>query len=234
MPRRSRLATGRYIFHVFNRAVQGVTLFETSADYDAFLRVLFETHQRIHMRVLAYVVMPNHWHLVLWPLTDDGLSEFIKWLSSTHASRWRVARGSRGRGAVYQGRFRAIAVQQGGHLLRLCRYVERNPVRAHLASRAEDWPWSSASPAALGQGRPELAEWPVKRPAEWLEMLNATESPTALTEIRTALRTGRHYGSPSWRLCASRSLRWKSGLRLRGRPRAADDIHPSDRDLTVV
>ena len=99
MPRRSRLATGQFIFHVFNRAIQGVTLFESASDYEAFLRVLFETCERIQMRVLAYAITPNHWHLVLWPLDDDSLSGFMRWLSSTHATRWRTASGSTGRGA---------------------------------------------------------------------------------------------------------------------------------------
>jgi putative transposase len=186
------------------------------------------------MRVLAYVIMPNHWHLVLWPLADQGLSEFMRWLSSTHASRWRTAKGNKGRGAVYQGRFKAIAVQNGAHFVRLCRYVERNPVRARLVARAEDWLWSSASPAALGEGRPALAEWPVKRPERWFEMLNVPEPRESLKEIRTAVRTGRHYGSPSWRLKTSRELRWRSGLRLSGRPeKSIDETLSGQHDLTI-
>lgn len=227
MPRRSRLRTKQYVFHVFNRAIQGVTLFETNADYDAFLRVLSETCGRIQMRVLAYVVMPNHWHLVLWPLTDEGLSDFMRWLTATHASRWRTARGNKGRGAVYQGRFKAIAVQEGGHFLRLCRYVERNPVRARLVGRAEHWPWSSASVAVGSSGQLVLSEWPVRRPEDWIERLNVPEPARSLEKIRAAVWNGRHYGSPSWRLRTSRELRWRSGLQQSGRPQAAVDTLPS-------
>jgi len=221
VPRRPRLASGRYIFHVFNRAIQGLTLFESEADYEAFLRVLVETCKCVPMRALAYVIMPNHWHFVLWPFEDCGLSDFMKRLSATHASRWRAARGNKGRGAVYQGRYKAIAVQHGAHFVRVCRYVERNPVRARLVARAEDWSWGSASPAAHSEGRPALAEWPVQRPQTWLEMLNVPEPVRSLNAIRSAIATGRHYGTPSWRLLTSRELRWRSGLRMPGRPKQA-------------
>lgn len=191
---------------MLNRAVQNLILFEDAVDYGAFIRILRETAARIPMRLLAYAVMPNHWHLVLWPPSDDCLSPFMKWLTATHAQQWRNSRRSQGRGAVYQGRFKAIAVQHDGHFLRLCRYVERNPDRARLVARAEDWPWSSASLTTGGADRPALAQWPIARPLDWHDQLNAPEPTRVLDDIRTAVRLGRHYGTPSWRLRTTEGL----------------------------
>jgi putative transposase len=218
MPRRSRTSTGQFIFHVLNRAVQGVTLFERPADYELFLGILEQAVRRFQVRLLAFAIMPNHWHLVLWPRDDDSLSAFMKWLTATHAMQWRATRGTQGRGAVYQGRFKAIAVQDDAHFLRLCRYVERNSPRARLVARAEDWPWSSAAPTASLPGRPILSPWPVRKPDDWSALLNVPESSRSLQTVRAAIRAGRHFGSASWRLRTAATLKWRSGLTQRGKP----------------
>ncbi|MDO8835500.1 MAG: transposase [Vicinamibacterales bacterium] len=204
------------MFHVLNRAVEGATLFRKGRDYDVFLHRLTDTLRRIPMRLLAYAVMPNHWHLVLWP-SEDNLSKFMKRLTAAHAQKWREQHGSRGRGAVYQGRFKAIAVQRDGHLIQLCRYVERNPVRARLVGSVQDWPWSSASLESADPRRPPLTAWPVRRPRQWLAMLNAPEPTASLARVRGAIRESRHFGASAWRLQVSGELRWRQGGRGPGR-----------------
>ena len=67
MPRRPRCAPGGLVYHVLNRGVARLTLFEKEADYEAFERVMAEAQEKHPTRLLAYAVMPNHWHLVLWP-----------------------------------------------------------------------------------------------------------------------------------------------------------------------
>jgi REP-associated tyrosine transposase len=222
MPRRPGRATGQFVFHVLNRAVQNTTLFETRDDYREFFRLVCAASDRVPMRLLTYALMPNHWHVVLWPLRDNDLSAFMRWLTARHAEAWRVRRGTRGRGAVYQSRFKAIAVQCDDHFLRLCRYVERNPVRARLVVRAEDWEWSAASPAAPRPGRPALTAWPVPKPSGWQDAINVPERPRSLDEIRHAIKRGRHFGDRSWRLAAIEALGWRSG-RGQGRPRTTDE-----------
>ena len=78
MPRRPRVATGGYVYHVLNRAVARGTLFESVEDYAAFEEVLEEAGDRIRMRLLAFCVMPNHWHLVVWPRKDGDMSEYMR------------------------------------------------------------------------------------------------------------------------------------------------------------
>jgi putative transposase len=227
------------MFHVLNRAVQGVTLFENRQDYSHFLEILVETMRRAPMQLLAYAVMPNHWHLVLWPDRDQDLALFMKLLTGIHAQEWRSLKGTTGRGAVYQGRYKAIAVQQDAHFLRLCRYVERNAVRAKLVASAQDWLWTSASVRTGGPERPALTPWPIRRPEDWLERLNTPESPEALNRLRSAIRAGRHYGTPSWRFRTAQRLRWPSGDRSPGRvweaaPSEGDEEHPDPRTITFL
>ena len=199
MPRRSPAGTGGVVFHVFNRSARRLVLFASSADYEVFLEVMVETAKRFRMRLLVFCIMPNHWHLVLWPERDGDLSGYMTWLTKTHAQRWRRLSGTTGEGAVYQGPFRAVPVQSDHHLLVVCRYVERNPVRAGLARRAEDWRWSSASRDRENCNLPPLSAWPISQPANWLELLNGEESASRLEAIRASIRRSQPIGEESWR-----------------------------------
>jgi putative transposase len=161
MPRRARQAPGGLIYHVLNRAVGRMRMFTKDADYAAFVKVMVEAQKHCPMRLLAYSVMPNHWHMVLWPRADGELSRFMHWLTMTHTQRWRHHRQLVGLGPLYQGRFKAFPAQSDGHLLVVLRYVERNPLRAGLVQRAEDWRYSSLhdrlsnlAPAPVGRGKP--------------------------------------------------------------------------------
>src|SRR5262249_46502847 len=115
MPRRLRGATGRYVYHVLNRAVGRATLFRKDADYLAFEAILREALDWQPLRVLSYCIMPNHWHLVLWPRRDGELSEYLRWLTVTHTQRWRAHHRTSGTGPLYQGRFKSFPIQQDEH-----------------------------------------------------------------------------------------------------------------------
>jgi len=84
MPRRPRRSTGEIAYHVLNRRVGRLELFEKPADYSAFEKILAEAHRRTGIRIAAYCLMPNHWHLLLWPRTDGELSEVMRWITVTH------------------------------------------------------------------------------------------------------------------------------------------------------
>ncbi|HUV70627.1 MAG TPA: transposase, partial [Terracidiphilus sp.] len=139
MPRWPRAAIGGTVYHVLNRANARMQIFDNRGDYELFEQVLAEAHRRVAMRTISYCLMPNHWHLVLWPRKDGDLSEFMRWLTVTHTQRWHACRGTAGSGHVYQGRFKSFPVADDGHYLTVCRYVERNALRAGLAERAEQW-----------------------------------------------------------------------------------------------
>lgn len=138
------MSVGGYAYHVLNRGNGRMTIFEDEDDFAAFERVLEEAADRFPgVDVLAYCLMPNHWHLVLYPHQDGQLSAFVGWLTLTHTQRWRAHRHTIGGGHVYQGRFKSFLVDTEGYLANVCRYVERNPVRAGIVKQAENWWWSS-------------------------------------------------------------------------------------------
>ena len=89
MPRTARVAPGGMVFHVLNRGVARMQLFEKAADYQAFEQVLQDTLDQSPMQICAYAVMPNHWHLLLWPECDGELAAFMQRLTITHVRRWQ-------------------------------------------------------------------------------------------------------------------------------------------------
>jgi putative transposase len=116
--------------------------------------------------------MVNHWHLLLWPKRDGDLSRFLHLVSGTHGGRWRRETMTQGEGAVYQSRFRAVEVLDLVHFLRVCRYIERNPVEANLVQRAEAWRWSSAAQRAGAETRLPMDDGPIPLPPDWLAIVN--------------------------------------------------------------
>ncbi len=196
-----------------------MTLFHKPADYDAFLRVLDEALQLYPTRMLAYCVMPTHWHFVLWPEQDGQLTQLLRWLTLTHSVRWHKHYHSTGSGHVYQNRFKAFPIEQDEHLYTVLRYVERNALRAGLVERAEQWAWSSlADRVAGGEAARWLHPWPVPLPQNWVQHVNEPQSEAELAAVRCAVERGRPYGSPEWVETVVKQLGLQATVRPRGRP----------------
>ncbi|MDN5942875.1 MAG: transposase, partial [Nitrospira sp.] len=194
MGRPLRPTSADVVYHVLNRANARMTLFEDDGDYAAFERVLMQACERVSMRLLAHCIMPNHWHLVVWPRHDGDLSLFMNWLTLTHTQRWHQHRHTVGDGHVYQGRFKSFPVETSEYLLTVCRYVERNPVRAGLVERTEQWRWSSAA----NRGSVSVHAWPMERPTKWLDWVNTNEREEQIMAVRRSVVKGQPYGSESW------------------------------------
>jgi putative transposase len=160
--------------------------------------VLRQAWERLGTRLLAYVLLPNHWHLVLWPRQDGELSVYTQWLTVTHVRRWPAHHHTGGTGPVYQGRFKSFPVQEDDHCFTVCRYVERNPLRAHLAGRAEQWRWSSLWHRCQSTGVPWLSDWPLAVPADWLAYVNGVETESELAALRVAVARGAPFGDEAW------------------------------------
>jgi putative transposase len=160
--------------------------------------------------------MPNHFHLVVWPREDGELSRFLHVLTTTHVRRYHMKYGTSGR--IWQERFKSFPIQQDEHLLRVLRYVERNPVRAALVHLAADWPWSSVHWWRTGNW-PEYADpGPVPRPEEWDSLLTGDEQPAEVEMLRRHVERGRPFGERGWIEGTAMALRLTQTLRDRGRP----------------
>lgn len=223
MGRARRVDAGGLAYHVLNRGNGRMTIFEDDEDYAAFERVLAEAVERVPgIRLCAYCLMPNHWHLVVWPREDGQLSKFVGWLTLTHTQRWHAHRHSVGGGHVYQGRFKSFPIQRDDHFLTVCRYVERNALRAGLVRRAEDWAWSSlwlwAHPGDHAEV-PALSRWPTDRTRRWVHHVNQPQTGAELEALRRSVNRGSPYGGPSWIQRTAQQLNLQSTLRPRGRPK---------------
>ena len=220
MPRSARVAPGGFVYHVLNRAVARLPLFRKEADYAAFEQLLGEAHARHPLRILAWCLMPNHWHFVLWPRADGDLTAFVRWLAHTHAMRWHVAHGTVGCGHLYQGRFKSLPVQDDAHFLTVRRYVERNALTARLVPQAEAWRWGSLWVRQSGSRalRDLLRDGPVALPRDWVATVNRPWSAKEFDAVRTCIARNRPFGDAAWQERTVARLGLQHTLRSEGRP----------------
>jgi len=230
MPRRARVTPGGLVYHVLNRTVAGLPLFRKPADYEAFERIMLAAHERHPLRILAWCLMRNHWHFVVWPAAEGDVTAYFRWLAHTHAMRWHVAHQTVGRGHLYQGRFKSFPIQADEHFLTVCRYVERNALRAGVVQRAEDWRWGSLW--ARRQGNAELkallSDWPLERPRNWAAWVNQPLTEQEAAALQVCLKRNRPYGDEPWQELQAQRLGLQHTLRNEGRPRATRK--PPDRE----
>jgi putative transposase len=208
------------VYHALNRANFRSRLFKKEGHYEDFLALVGESLELVPMRVLAYCLMPNHWHLVLYPRADGDLSKFLQRITLTHTQRYHARTRTVGYGHIYQGRYKSLPVEQDGHFLALVRYVERNAQRAGLVKRAEEWPWCSVFARLYGnEGQKALlSPWPVPEPGKYLEWLNRSQAKEEVERIRYAIKRSKPYGSERWVSKAVAQFGLENTTRNRGRP----------------
>jgi len=207
---------------VLNRAVARLPLFEKSEDFEAYERVLEEAFEREPLPIFGYAVLPNHWHFVVCPQSDHQVSDFFRWLTHTHTMRWHAHHHTEGTGHLYQGRFKTFPVQEDEHLLMVLRYVERNPLRALLCEKAEEWKYGSAWRRTYGdqKSRQLLAPWPVPRPRQWRAFVNKPQTEAEVEAVRRSVRRGTPFGKEQWASQSAARVNINHTLRPRGRPRS--------------
>ena len=220
MPRINRIDISDIVYHVINRANARIQIFNEDKDYRLFEKTLEQAREKFDMRILSYCIMPNHWHLALYPKQDKTLQLFMRWLSMTHTQRWHSQHKTIGSGHLYQGRYKSFPVQEDEHLLQLFEYIERNPLRAKLVQRAENWKWSSLWRREQGnekQGR-LLDKWPISVPEDYLNLVNISQTKIELNSLRYSVNKGKPYGSENWVNKMIDKFNLGATLRKPGRP----------------
>lgn len=172
MPRARRKIGPGCVHHVINRANRKKIIFRKRADYQAFLNVLGEARVRFDMRIIAFCIMRNHWHLVLWPDEKVSVSAFMHWLTTTHVRRYHAHYGLTGTGHLYQAPYRNGICTDDRGVLALIRYVEGNPLAAGLVRQAQDWEWSSLHLRMRGDEAGLLSPGPMELPSNWATYVN--------------------------------------------------------------
>ena len=225
MPRRSRADKSGGLYHALNCGNARQAIFRKDADYEAFERILSEGLELYEVSLYSFQLMPNHWHLVLRPNREGAMSDFLRWVTATHTMRYHAHYHTSGQGHVYQGRFKSFPIQDDEHFLTVCRYVERNALRAGLSKRAEAWRWGSLF-RWLNRPEPEpklLTAWPIPRLPGWVQGVNQSMSDSELQTIRTSVQRGSPFGNSDWVESTARRLNLESSFRPRGRPRVHFD-----------
>lgn len=221
MGRALRVDVAGHLYHVLNRANRRATIFHKDADYEAFERILLDAVSRCDVELFAYCLMPNHWHLVIRPRVDGGMSRFCQWLTLTHTQRYNAHYGTTGQGHLYQGRYKSFPIQDDEHFLTVCRYVERNAFTAELTSSPEAWRWGSLYRWTKGTAREKqlLTAWPLKRRPDWCRHVATALSDCELERLRWSVERGAPYGEETWTESFARRFDLESTMRPRGRPR---------------
>jgi putative transposase len=221
MPRFARLVVVDVPHHITQRGNARQIIFAHNPDRSTYLQLLQHYSQLHRLSLLGYCLMSNHVHLIAIPHTAEALAQSLKHAHGRYASYWNALRSSSGH--VWQGRFYSCPLGES-HLWPALRYVELNPVRAGLVSRAQQWTWSSAAlhcgDATAADTVLEMDLWRTRwTEVEWRHYLAQAESESNLRELRQFTHTGRPLGTSDFVSSLEQSTaRWLLP-RNGGRPR---------------
>ena len=220
MVRVARVDVGEHVYHCLNRAVGRLRIFDAPDDYELFLYLLREAKELTDMRILAYALMPNHWHLLLYPENDGDTGLFMHWLTNAHTRRVHAQTETTGTGPLYLGRYKSFIAKTDEHLLTVLKYIERNPVRARLSKNVESWRWGSGWLRLHGTPKQKqlLAESPVDLPRDYRTWVNTPDSEHDLDSLRESVNRGAPYGNARWVEQMVDKHKLASTIRKPGRP----------------
>ena len=187
MPRSRRYSPPNCVQHLINRGNDRQCLFDCREEFEEFLDLMRWAKRQCPIRIVAYVLMANHWHFVVWPEEKDSVARFVHRLCTTHAIRRRRMTNTIGEGHIYQGRYKPFTIDSEIYYYRVLRYVEANPLRAGLVRSAKDWRWSSLA-ERLGTPRGLLDSGPLPLPDNWVQSADAALPPDFLKDVRKNLR----------------------------------------------
>jgi len=228
MPRGPRVQFPGGVYHVICRGNNRERIFRDDSDRERYLRLLRDYRNRWNIVIHAYVLMPNHAHLLI-ETPSRPLSEFMRGLNTAYTMGFNRRHGRVGH--VFQGRYKSHLVEKDAYLLELTRYIHLNPVRAGLVDRPERYPWSSY-PEFIGRAAEPL----MSSPATALAQLGTSRSRAARAYsayVREAIRMGRLRGD--WKVLggqfvgSERFVEKVERLHLGRRPRAVG-ARPPDLD----
>ncbi|MEI6802958.1 MAG: transposase [Burkholderiales bacterium] len=205
MARLPRLSLPGYPHHVIQRGNNRQSIFESAQDYQQLLDLLDENARKCGVAVHAYVLMGNHFHLLVTPQTAEGLPQMMQAIGRRYV-RYFNDRQKRS-GTLWEGRYKSTVVQSERYLLACMAYIDLNPVRAGMVERAQDYPWSSHGHYAglridsCVTPHPifwELGNTPFAREAAYAEMVHAGINPVQRQALTDATLRGWALGEPAF------------------------------------
>jgi putative transposase len=226
MPRRARLSLPGVTWHILQRGNNRADCFFADEDYQYYLAQLADLCVRFDCALHAYVLMPNHVHLLLTPQNTDSAAQLMKNLGQRYVQY--VNRTYRRSGTLWEGRFRSCLTQDEKYTLDCYRYIESNPVRKGIASRPQDYLWSSVHGNALAEQdtilRPHrqylaLGTSEQERRNAYLKLLETPLDGITLRQIRSSTNSNFVLGDGSFQQEMSLRLKCRVTPGKKGRPR---------------
>jgi len=230
MSRPQRLILPAVPLHIIQRGNNRTPCFATTADYLVYLTLLRQYTAETACNIHAYVLMTNHVHLLLSTDSRTGPSDLMRRLGQHYVQYFNRRHGRSG--TLWEGRFRSCLVDSERYLLACQRYIELNPVRAHMVEAPEAYPWSSYRANALGADDPLVTPHPVfcslgihenERRAAYRHLFLDDISEALLEEIRHAGNSSRPLGSASFIDEIAHTVGRRPVQRQRGRPRSTSN-----------
>jgi putative transposase len=217
MPRIARGLADNQIYHIINRGNRREAVFHDNYDYEKFLKLLIESKEKYAVKIYAYCLMPNHFHLVIYTKYADSLSQAMHWISSSYVryynKRYNIS------GHLWQGRYKSFIVQEDSYLLVLLKYVEANPKRARIVKDCIDYKYSSANNRIKNNENLITDEVPILLPADWYAYINSDEKVTDIESIRICINRQAPLGDKNWKYMVSKQYNLESTMNPRGRPK---------------
>lgn len=234
MARLPRLSIGGYPHHVIQRGNDREAIFVDRDDYSRYLQALGEVTRALDVALHAYVLMPNHVHLLMTPADAKATGRAMQAIGRRYV-RWFNDRHSR-TGALFEGRYRSTLVEADRYLLACMRYIELNPVRAGIVQRPDDFPWSSYRHHSglivdgLVSDHPlywALGNTPFERQANYKRLFQQELGSADVERIRQATHGGWVLGEANFLEELNRKSRRRPARRPAGRPRISSDSVPN-------
>jgi putative transposase len=226
MARLARLVVPNYPHHLIQRGNDRQLVFRDEEDYGVFLKCVRDAARRFKVAVHAYVLMPNHFHLLATPADETGLSRMMQWVGRYYVPYFN--RKYQRTGTLWQGRYRTTLVDPDRYLLACSRYIELNPVRAELVAAADHYPWSSCM-HHIGVKADSLVTdhalyWalgntPFQREAAYREALNHPLKAEEIEQIRSATNKGWLLGGEEFKQSIAKQTTRRLNPVKKGRPR---------------
>ena len=232
MPRPPRLVIPEMPLHVIQRGNNRAATFRSPSDYMRYRDILHAASQRSKCAIHAYALMPNHVHILLTPEEDEGPSRMMQLIGSRYVPyvNSRIPRT----GTLWEGRYRSSLVNSDRYFFMCSRYIELNPVRAHMTDDPGHHLWSSYLHNAGGVHDPLITPYelyqrlgtdPTDRQAAYRALFEDALNPEAIDAIRRAARTGDLLGDDDFRQEVERRLQRSLPPRHHGGDRRSDAFH---------
>ena len=224
MPRIARIVGVQYPHHIVQRGNNREKVFLDPEDFKKYLFLLQKYSKEREARILAYCLMGNHVHLLIRPMAENTLFKMMQGVALCYTQYFNRRNGRTGR--IWECRYHSSVIDEDRYLWAVSRYIEKNPVRAKVVRRSEEYPYSSAKAHLLGKSDPLLGEklFMEGELSDYKAFMKGLEDSMLQEEIRRKARLGRPLGDGGF----SESLLQKLGRNLtfrpRGRPRKKDKI----------